>query len=284
MRCLVLAAVLGLLAACGQGVSADTPTPTPPPTEYVTEATVLESPEHGPQLCFAVATSYPPQCGGADVRGWSWSAVDDEESASGTTWGVYRVHGTYADGALTLTREPSEPEPFDEDAAAEESRFTTPCPEPAGGWFPEGRTKIGERDRSRAIGVARRDASFGDLWVDQRPVGEPTEETMNDPARLILNVSVTGGVAAMQSRLREVWGGALCVSEVRHTNQELKRITQQVDERAGSLLLSSSWGDDRVDLDVLVDVGGRLQQELDDEHGPGTVKVTSALKAVPPES
>src|SRR5262245_29665274 len=36
------------------------------PQEYEATATVLESKEHGPELCFSVALSYPPQCGGPD--------------------------------------------------------------------------------------------------------------------------------------------------------------------------------------------------------------------------
>jgi hypothetical protein len=68
--------------------------------------TVLESPDHGPQLCHAVAESYPPQCPGLEVVGWNWAAVDGEEFAGGTTWGAYEVTGTVeaevvlADGGL----------------------------------------------------------------------------------------------------------------------------------------------------------------------------------------
>ncbi len=41
-----------------------------------TTGTVLEDAGHGPQLCVgAVATSYPPQCGGPDVLGFSFDDV-----------------------------------------------------------------------------------------------------------------------------------------------------------------------------------------------------------------
>src|SRR5829696_1122227 len=62
---------------------------------YAVSATVLESPDHGPQLCSSVMESYPPQCGGGgpDVVGFDWA--EGEESASGTTWGAFRVVGTW---------------------------------------------------------------------------------------------------------------------------------------------------------------------------------------------
>ena len=87
-----VALVAALLSAC-----AGQQTPSGPPSTavlgapgtYQASGTVLESPEHGPQLCHVVMESLPPQCEGIDLVGWDWSAVDDEESASGTTWGSY---------------------------------------------------------------------------------------------------------------------------------------------------------------------------------------------------
>jgi hypothetical protein len=88
----------GTLAGCGDtapNVSIGTnPGDRTAAPVYQADALVLESPEHGPQLCREVASSYPPQCGGPDVLGWNWGAVEGEESASGTTWGSYRVVGT----------------------------------------------------------------------------------------------------------------------------------------------------------------------------------------------
>lgn len=283
MRWIWVVVVLAVVAACGSDVSGGD-RPSVNGTEYVTLATVLESPEHGPQLCHGVAESMPPQCGGPDIAGWSWDAVDDEASARGTTWGYYAVFGTYTDGVLTLTRPPADPESLELDSDDEDAPdFTSPCPEPAGGWFPAGRTMIGVEDQDRAIRRAEQSPDFGELWVDQRPLGEPSEETMNDPARLILNVRVTGDVDAMESRLREVWGGALCVSTARRTDAELGRIAEEVDDRAGDQLLTSSWGDDRVDVEVVLDEGNVLQDEFDSTYGDGVVRVTSALRAVPDE-
>ena len=106
------------------GPSTTDPAAAPGEVEYGGNITVLESREHGPQLCGAVAESYPPQCGGPDVVGWDWTAVDGEESANGTTWGTFYVVGTWAGGRLTLTRPPTAPVPT---PRLPETDFTTPC-------------------------------------------------------------------------------------------------------------------------------------------------------------
>jgi hypothetical protein len=73
-------------------------------------ATVLETAGRGVQVCTGgIATSYPPECSGRPIAGWSWDDVDGEESASGTTWGVYRVVGTWDGEQLTLTERPTTP-------------------------------------------------------------------------------------------------------------------------------------------------------------------------------
>src|SRR5690606_13734483 len=103
MRRLVVLSAVALvatgLAACasqrqtpGESPSLSVPVD---PGPYRVSGTVLESPEHGPQLCHAVMTSLPPQCGGIDLVGWDWGAVEGEESVSGTTWGSYQVTGTW---------------------------------------------------------------------------------------------------------------------------------------------------------------------------------------------
>ncbi|WP_405218163.1 hypothetical protein [Agrococcus sp. Ld7] len=58
--------------------------PTPSATEPVLAVgTVLDN--GTPMLCYNVATSLPPQCGGPEVVGWDWSAVEYEE-ANGVRW------------------------------------------------------------------------------------------------------------------------------------------------------------------------------------------------------
>ena len=100
---------------------------------------------------------------------------------------------------------------------------------------------------------------------------------MNDPALLVLNVRVTDDVAGAEAALREVWGGALCVSEARFTDRELARIQRAVTDLPG--VTYSGRGDDRVEVGVVYD-DGSVQAWADDEFGPGAVRVDSALRPV----
>jgi len=85
------------------------------------QGTVLQLDGQAPVLCLgAVAESYPPQCGGPEIVGWDWEAVDLEESASGVTWGTYAVVGTWDGTRFTLTGPAIplalyDPMPFDPD-------------------------------------------------------------------------------------------------------------------------------------------------------------------------
>lgn len=59
------------------------------------------------RLCTAVLESYPPQCGGGIVlQEWSWDGLEGSESASGTTWGSYAVHGVYDGEVMAVTQPP----------------------------------------------------------------------------------------------------------------------------------------------------------------------------------
>lgn len=115
-RFIPIAAVLAL-AACGQGAGdSQEPGGGAPPGEGTTGAagsvvyrgalTVLQDAEgEAPELCGAVAESYPPQCGGLPVSGWDWDAVEHEE-ASGVRWGSYLVTGSFDGESLVLTEDP----------------------------------------------------------------------------------------------------------------------------------------------------------------------------------
>ncbi|MFF7292758.1 hypothetical protein ACFY9N_09520 [Microbacterium sp. NPDC008134] len=59
------------------------------------------------QFCLgAVAESYPPQCTGVPLLGWSWDRVDGSETSGGTTWGAYAVTGQYDGESITVTDPP----------------------------------------------------------------------------------------------------------------------------------------------------------------------------------
>ncbi|MEV1130586.1 hypothetical protein [Agromyces sp. NPDC049794] len=108
---LATSALLMLAGCAGQGGGAATddawaPTPPPLPAEATAVGTVLEK-DGTPELCLgAIAESYPPQCGGPEVIGWDWDAVEGEETAAGVTWGAYAVWGDWDGETFTITREP----------------------------------------------------------------------------------------------------------------------------------------------------------------------------------
>src|SRR4029453_13176792 len=135
----VLASAL-FLAACGAGDPpnsvAEEPAPAvsgPDPNQlYQVDTTVLEDRTDGAMRCLGgVFESLPPQCGNVPIANWDWQAVSGEERLSGTIWGNYHVVGTYEGSTFT----PTAVGPFKEDASGPtDSDFSSPCPEPAGGW------------------------------------------------------------------------------------------------------------------------------------------------------
>ncbi|MHA7154026.1 hypothetical protein [Arthrobacter sp. TMN-50] len=124
-----LATAAAVLSACGAvGVPASAPSapdspsssgstgpdssPTPSTTpggiaaagEVLAQGTVLQQGDSLPQLCLGgVAESYPPQCSGPDLLNWDWGRVNQEETASGVTWGAYAMQGTWDGTAFTWT-------------------------------------------------------------------------------------------------------------------------------------------------------------------------------------
>jgi hypothetical protein len=284
MRPIAALLVLSLLAA---GCSDDEPVEAGAAGEPTADglltgtATVLESPEHGPQLCFGgVMASYPPQCGGPDVVGWDWATTDGEESANGTTWGEYTVVGTWADGAFTLAEPPRAPVATDD---VPEPRSSTPCPEPEGGWVVVDASMTTQATQDAALAAARAAPDYSGGWVDQsiNPAyadGEVTAEeelAMNDPMALILNARFTGDIARHEAELRALWGGALCVSEGRHTEAEMRQIQEELGQRDDVLWSGGDTLSQQVEIGVVVDDG--LQAELDERYGEGVVDVQPAL-------
>lgn len=96
-------------AGCASTPSASGPgslEPSNPDGDVIAQGTVRGD-GSGAELCLgAVAESYPPQCSGIPLAGWSWDAVDGAETASGVTWGAYAVQGAYDGGTITVTEPP----------------------------------------------------------------------------------------------------------------------------------------------------------------------------------
>jgi hypothetical protein len=187
-------------------------------------ATVLENGEHGPQVCGAVAESFPPQCGGADITNWDWSTVTGDESANGTRWGEYVIVGTYnADGTeFTLSESARTPTAADREQPASDPDFSTPCAEPEGGWnspYP---------DETLDESVVRRDVkAYGGMWIDE--------------STGVYNVKIVGDKAAReaaQNTIEAVYSGPICVVEGTHTMRELTRIQRAVERVSDPRIVS----------------------------------------------
>ncbi|WP_214415757.1 hypothetical protein [Sphaerisporangium fuscum] len=98
----------------------------------------------------------------------------------------------------------------------------------------------------------------------------------------MLNVAFTGDATAREPAIRELWGGALCLSGAQRTEVELRKLQERaqkeikdqysasVDERAGH-----------------IEIGFRmarpeLQREVDEKYGKGLVTLKGLLAPVRP--
>lgn len=245
---------------------------------FRTRATVLESRQHGPQLCFTVAESMPPQCGGPDIEGWDWTAVD-AESVRGSRWGSYILVGTFDGQTFTLT-EPAKTDDGTRPAGDDGDGLATPCPEPAGGWVPPDPERATQAAFDAATRTARSADGFGGLWIDQQiPDEQLTENNANDPQVFVLNVTTTGDTGEMERAIRDVWGGSLCVSQAGYPMDELMAVQRQLGDLPGLLGSSIDERAGHVDVDVLV-ASEELRRDLDDRYGKGAVVLHGALEPI----
>jgi hypothetical protein len=248
-------------------------------------ATVLESREHGPQLCHAVATSLPPQCGGPAVAGWDWGAVA-HESVSGTRWGSYLVTGRWdaAANTLTLTEPAIAGDQVPESAWANDPvpDFSSPCPAPAGGWVPLDRARATDETMERAIAAARADPDFAGAWLDQsylRESGGHGTGAENDPQRFVLNLRFTKDLPRHEREIRAIWGGALCLSRAERSLAELERIRATVTAELGQLSSNADEVTGVVEVTVTV-ATERDQARLDARFGAGVVVLNGWLRPI----
>ena len=223
----------------------------------------------GPQLCLgAVAESMPPQCEGLEMTGWDWADHPEHEEGAGTRWGEFQVTGTLDDTTFAVT----DAVPADDASVppVEEVDFSSPCPEPEGGWKVIDSERTTLETQEATVSAAQRLPGYSDLWLDQTRVAHP----MNDPRKLILNVRVTGDPAAAEKELRKTWGGMLCVSRATVSQEELDDIQDELADQPH--YVSSGLSRGVVHLRVLLD-DGSLQQRLDETYGKGVVVLDSAV-------
>jgi hypothetical protein len=303
---ILLALPMLLLAACGResattdsGSSARDDTDDASATEPLLAArdenavyqgvfTILEDdPDTGPQLCDAVAESYPPQCSGPRAVGFDWAELPEgsyesaETGAGTTTWGVFKVTGTWDGERLRLTERP-EPATYEDSEQIVE--VTPQCEEPAEPWQITDPKKTTEADRTAAMDRARAAEDFAGIWIEDR--GRPTEDGYRnaegiDASGQLLVARFTGDdLAARVTEIREVWGGPLCLATAEHTYDELTAVSSQlpqdfpqftswsVDERANTVT-TGTWV-----------VTPALQAELDERFRPGMVTAVGWLQPV----
>jgi len=297
---LAAAVILILASACGTETGSNDPadgdptpassagpmpTDVPPPMGKVSASgTVMDTGE--PQLCLgAVADSYPPQCGGLPIKGWDWSTVaaSDYTREGDVRWGEFDVVGRYDGTSFILDQAtPRQPGTGNVDPVTDE--FTTPCPEPDGGWGVVDPTKVDRQSLERVMARAAQLDGYGVAWLDTsrdprtpEQVDKDAAAGREDPSLYIVNVAVTGDVDAAEDELRDLWGGGLCVSRAEHTDAERQAIADELNELPG--MSSSGSGITYVDVSVLWD-DGSLQAWADQKYGEGLVRITSLLRPV----
>lgn len=107
LPCAIALGAVGLLAGCVPALDASVPSspdaafalasahPEPPKGEVVATGTVIDV-DGTAELCLGgVQESYPPQCVGIPLNGWSWDDVEPDDESSGTRWGAYGMSGRY---------------------------------------------------------------------------------------------------------------------------------------------------------------------------------------------
>jgi hypothetical protein len=287
-RTALLLTIVSSLAVAVQACAARDPQPAarPQAQRYQTTATVLQDTTHGPELCLSgVAQSLPPQCGGVPVTNWRWDQVDGERSVNGTTWGTYRLVGTY-DGTSFTAAETGAPEHQPPPTAEErfEDEPKTPCREPAGGWKVPDPARRSERYLEPVSNAAKVEPDFAGLWLSYlEPMGGNVAE---DPGEFVLNAAFTGDLARHEAELRPLWGGRLCVTRLQRTLDELSRIQDElmsgdVAKRLGLQVLTAGVDQvaNRVNARVVV-LPDEAQATIDRRYGSGVVDLSAVLLPV----
>lgn len=211
----------------------------------------------GPQVCLgAVAESYPPQCSGPAVEGFTWGDVGSEQAA-GTTWGQYALTGTFDGTTFTVTD--AIPAALYDTAAAPETGGLEPACDDA---VATDAARATPEDMDATLAAASALPTYATAWL----------------SRGTISVAVTGDAEAAEAELRRTWGGPLCVTTVERTDADLNAVNQELQAALGDRLLTSgSTAPDSLDARVVFD-DGTIQDWADATYGDGLVRVTSALE------
>lgn len=265
MRALALVVVL-VVASCGEGVVGSGGGSGA--TEYEGTGMVLEDRTHGPELCLggSVMASDPVQCRGLKLVGWSWDAVEGEDSRLGTTTIGAHVRGRLEGDVFTLTAPPGpgrrtvtlDTEPFDGSPA---------CARPSGDTSADWRTWEGTGATAHPEVVA--------AWVTDPAGPEDGPFTGNVWVR-------PGAAAAVTAIIRERYAGPLCVAERDlPTMHELARVQDRLMEVVGQMVWMSYPDNRGGAVRALVTyVDDAVRARVDREFGRGRVDLVGALTPI----
>jgi hypothetical protein len=196
----------------------------------------------------------------------------DAEEPTTARWGMYVVVGTYDREANTFALTSPARTAKDSDYSEEPERdFSTPCEAPEVGW--PAATERELTDAARTVdpspgeeGTAIVDG-MGGTWLARDP--------------FVLNVAVTGDVAAAEATIREVYDGPLCVVQVKYTSAELQELMVEI-YRANEGVMTSASDDvvgNRVEVALLAP-DPELEARLAEEYGDAVAVVEYALEPV----
>jgi hypothetical protein len=159
--------------------------------------------------------------------------------------------------------------------------FTSPCPTPAGGWHPVDPTKATDDAMQEAMTLARADPEFAGAWLDQSylPATGGDSTAANDPLRYVLNLRFTGDLARHQAQIREIWGGALCLSRATRPYAELETVAHEIAEAERPLSASLSEVTGIVEVTVMV-ATEEAQADFDRRYGAGVVVLIGWLRPI----
>ncbi|MCO5308989.1 MAG: hypothetical protein M9891_06835 [Austwickia sp.] len=217
-------------------------------------------------------------CSGLVLTDWDWDRVPASRVAPNGREGWYRLVGTHEGSTFTVTRPvaPMPPRP-----AVVPREDIVPCAEPAGGWrHPEpGRATSAHFEAARH--VAQRQPGFVMVWFDQKPARAVGREMAAYNADLsIVCVTVHGETETVRDRIREVYGGMLCIAAWPVSGATLLGIERELRD-ASDVIDAGVRLPGRVEATVVDDAEGRLQTMYDARYGPGIVRIHSQLRSVP---
>src|SRR5262245_45627236 len=132
-----------------------------------------------------------------------------------------------------------------------------------------------------AVGRARSAADFAGAWLDRlTPVPEhPERVTESDAHNNVINLRFTGDLVAREEWIREIWGGALCLSGAEHAYSELLAIQRALkDEMAAGVVVHTSPDDltNRVSIGVWV-ASEEVVRRLEEKYGADAITVSGIL-------